>query len=151
MGADLYMKGFDEVYERNMPRLRAAAELRNHLRSIEDDSRADKCQRYVEYWHSAIYAGNRYFRDSYNDWNALNKCGISWWRDVIPMLDDEGNLTATTAQQLKAMIVANEAEFNAAIEGCSDKDKAYFTTKRTRLLEMLDTTIQTDGFIDCSL
>jgi hypothetical protein len=149
MGADLYMKGFREACERNGNRLEAAIVLRNYCAG--DENMVEKCQRYVEYWEDSTYSNPYYFRDSYNDWNTLNKCGLSWWQDVIPMLDDECSLTATTAQQLKAMIVANEAEFNAAIADCPDEDKAYFTGKRTRLLEMLDTTIQTDGFIYCSL
>jgi hypothetical protein len=48
---------------------------------------------------------------AYNDWALLWKFRLSWWGDVIPMLDDKNRLSVEQAQGLLEMLKQRENVF----------------------------------------
>ena len=91
MGADLYLR---PVFEPNRKKWEG--------KFNETIKKRDACEKGALAWNryqqeahecfNQMYAEG-YFRDSYNSSNLLWKFGLSWWTDVIPMLDEERKLT----------------------------------------------------------
>lgn len=92
-----------------------------------------------------------YFRDSYNDWNLLWKFGLSWWADVIPMLDANRELTQAKTAELLQMLQAREPLFRANLSGLSDKNRRYFERQYRKFKTFLQTAITDNAEIECSL
>jgi len=107
-----------------------------------------------------------YFRDSYNATNILWQLNLSWWADVIPMLDDECVLQADGIQTLLEMIEAEEVPPASAIklgatapqmdeEGDYDYSpegwRQYFVEKRESLMAYLRSSLEGNDTIHCSL
>ena len=113
MGADLYI---DILYqpqrEKWQKEFDKAVEERN---SLEPETEAHrKAQTKVEHAFSRMYERG-YFRDSYNDNNLLRKFGLSWWDDVIPMLNDGGDLSVGQAERLLEMLEDRHPVFGASL------------------------------------
>jgi len=45
-----------------------------------------------------------YFRDPYNPNSALWWLGLSWWRDVVPMLNKRSELNIQSVKRLREMV-----------------------------------------------
>jgi hypothetical protein len=91
---------------------------------------------------------NRYFRDPYNDWDLLWKFRLSWWEDVIPMLDDEDRLSVAEAQNLLAMLRQRENVFELRIAALLAEDQRYFRDRYSALQEFLNRAIELNTPID---
>ena len=77
--------------------------------------------------YNDMYPTDLYFRDSYNSSSLMWSLGISWWKDVIPMLDDESMLSTEKAQDLIKMIEDSEIKLTDEQEERSDLDsERYF-------------------------
>ena len=85
MGADLYISHlFDPHYKRWQRRFYKAVAYRDRL--PEDAQERGEAQKRAEECYEKMYERG-YFRDSYNDSNLLWKFDLSWWDDMIPMLN----------------------------------------------------------------
>ena len=107
---------------------------------------------------------NGYFRDSYNATSVLWTLSLSWWRDVLPLLDSASELTgrnlrhfrrqvATATQhlpnadELRAMELSVEQTGFRTVDGLH----RYYVRKRKQLLKFLDFAIAHHSAITCSL
>jgi hypothetical protein len=91
-----------------------------------------------------------YFRDSYNDSNLLWQFGLSWWRDVIPMLDG-GLLQPTGVKDLLAMIDVREEAFRRRTAKLDEEDRRYFEEKRKEFRAFLEAAALAGHAVECSL
>ena len=109
MGADLYI---DSLYEPNQavwaPQFEEAAALCDSLTPGTPEH--EEAHERLRYCHEQMNSRG-YFRDPYNDWDVLWQFGLSWWNDVIPMLDHEDRLSVAKARRLLAMLDQREEIF----------------------------------------
>jgi hypothetical protein len=47
-----------------------------------------------------MHPASAYFRDSYNGYSLLAQLGLSWWRDVLPKLDEHDQLPLSDVRWL---------------------------------------------------
>lgn len=123
-----------------------------------------------EYWktdagRAAMEAAEAdwYFRDSYNATSVLNTLGLSWWRDVVPMLDADQMLAGKALQRVRDMIAAaaqklpDASELRARHALVDDEEASveswhgYFAKKRQALIEFFDRAIANGSGVRCSL
>ena len=86
MGADIYLRSFDE-------QIKAAAE--RAIAGSEDDPNAAIAAAY-----EAMAETGGYFRDPYNQTGLLTALGLDWSRDVGPMLNADRELPVEGAHHL---------------------------------------------------
>ena len=145
MGADLYREHISNpAREANKPRFDAAIAKRNAA-TTEAEKKA--AQREVDAADDAMYPEDGYFRDSYNASSVLNQLGLSWWQDVIPMLNKSGNLSPTKCRELADMIEDRslpepellDLEYAKIDSGENSRESwhAMFVEKRARLIRFL--------------
>jgi hypothetical protein len=96
-----------------------------------------------------------YYRDCYNEGGTFFGLGLSWWQDVIPMLDKENNLTPDKAKKLKEMVEDGLLCFE---HKASPKMKIYnpqyakeIIKDAKELIKYLDNAIKLDIKINCNL
>ena len=159
MGADIYY---------NSPKFLEKDMLFEKWARIPNSSEAKKEEAHL-LWKKAYNEFDEsgdYFRDSYNSSSLLNIIGLSWWRDVIPMLDEEGQLPIIHAMRLWKMIEKSpivretikarmeEVSFGEK-EELSDKELDewydYFVEKKATFMKMLDRSIENNNPLLCSL
>jgi hypothetical protein len=89
MGADLYSVGFNRNQEEYGQGLVHAVQTRDIVAKAEgfDSDEYRKAQVQVDFFHNKIYHPDFYFRDSYNSTCVMWRLGLSWWEDVVPILD----------------------------------------------------------------
>lgn len=149
MGADLHIRS---LYEANradkVPAFEAAVRLRDSL--PKDSPQRQVAQEEVERRFDQMMSQG-YFRDPYNEWDLLWKFGVSWWQDVIPMLDECGGLSVTAAEQLLARLREREGTFEANLVELAAEDERYFREKYAALQQFLNQAIELREVIDCSL
>jgi hypothetical protein len=105
-----------------------------------------------------------YFRDSYNLTSVLWTLGLSWWRDVLPLLDEELELNGQSLVFVRNRIANAEQRFPTLEElqrGRVQLDEEggksleefhrYYTEKRKQLVEFLDRAIHNHSAVICSL
>jgi hypothetical protein len=92
-----------------------------------------------------------YFRDPYNDWDLLWKFRLSWWRDVIPMLDKGGGLSPKAAGQLLARLHEREATFEENLVELASEEQRSFRERYAELQQFLKQAIALGETVDCSL
>jgi hypothetical protein len=202
MGADCFLKTkHDELAARLQPRMDALMEVMDTARAkgmeydpiatepdpdFPGNTRRVRLPAYkivFDEWeglYDQLYGGDYYFRDSYNGSSVLNRLDLSWWQDVGPMLDDEGNLSVEQAQVLRDTIarrvlvepewkgkrregdgtiylaLPTEAELRADYcrldaESTVVSWYSYYQDKRLRLIAFLDRAITLDSPIVCSI
>lgn len=95
--------------------------------------------------------GDLYFRDSYNDWELLWKFGLSWWKDIIPLLDDQARLPVEQAVAVLGMLAKREPVFRRTIEPLPVKYQRNFEERYQALREMLEQAARLNLPIHCSL
>jgi hypothetical protein len=124
-----------------------------------DPAEKDKWQVEVEKAYDAMCAPDGYFRDSYNDGSLFWILGLSWWNDVGDMLDENGYLPIENAKKLLAMIedrpvirdkVAS-VHAEKALGDTADEWFEHWTKKRKRFMKFLQTSIDTNEPIRCSI
>jgi len=105
-----------------------------------------------------------YFADSYNHTSVLWTLGLSWWRDVIPMCNEQGDLEGENLKKFREMVAAanqwlpsrrqlkkNGARVEDTGENSLEAWYGYYREKRQRLLAFLDRAIQLNTAVHCSL
>ncbi|PWT75873.1 MAG: hypothetical protein C5B60_04695 [Chloroflexi bacterium] len=145
MGADIYLKSKHEPHQ-------ALWEPRFNKAVRERDALPRDCYAYTQkqlevgtIYDEMFSVG--YYRDSYNNSSLLNQLNLSWWEDVGPMLDKNGMLPIERAKELRAIIAVrplDEKRVREAMSGSETYDECldYFEDKRTRLLTLLDESIE---------
>jgi len=71
-----------------------------------------------------------YFRDSYNDSSILARCGLSWWRDVVPLHDADGVMAVGNVIAFRDMVRAHPPRPVSAKEAKSWADEHAITLAR---------------------
>ena len=113
---------------------------------------------------SDLRKSNAYFRDSYNMTNVLWTLGLSWWQDVIPLLNEELELKDENLQRFRDQVVnakqqlptaeelrENNVEVSDAGENSIENWHRHFVEKRQELSAFLDRAIENNSAILCSL
>ena len=102
MGADLFLMSLHEPpHKKWEPRFEAAiAERNRHAEGTREYKRAQK--RAMRCYERMF--GQGYFRDPYNHLDVLWKFGLSWWGDVIPMLDSTACLPVAETKRFLQML-----------------------------------------------
>ena len=149
MGADLYIEMvFEPSYRRWKNRFEEAVARR--------DACAEGTPEYKLWWLRAEACSDRmysagYFRDSYNPSSLLWQFGLSWWKDVIPMLDERNNLTVAQAETLLEMLDERGPVFEKKLAQFSPDEQQDFRDRATELQMFLQMAIKLDSPIHCSL
>lgn len=162
MGADLYIKAVhDPIVKKYQSLFDKAVRQRDAL--PKDSQEHDRAQQEVEKYYDLMYSEG-YFRDSYNSTNVLWTLGLSWWRDVVPLLNEQRELTGDnlrwfrdrvaagsqclpTKEKLRERGVQVDDTGENSLEACHQ----YFIEKRAELLRFLDMAIELQTGIRCSL
>ena len=158
MGADLYL---NSVFKPNFDHYKRSfdewVQRRNMLQQAGNEDEAKTAQGQVEAFYEKMYERG-YFRDSYNDSNLLNLFGLSWWGEVMEMLDDDSQMSPSDTQLLLEMLSDAEANFEAnlreetAWEGWTKpQTEAYFREKYQRFKAFLEEAITLNEAIVCSI
>ena len=188
MGADLYIKKVhDKVRAEHDAAFEAAVDARDEAKNkaakantraflaksdtarakheaakAKWDKKAEELQKVVSAEYDAMYSEG-YFRDSYNASGVLNRMGLSWWQDVIPMLNRASNLAGAKLKQFRQMIEDHPVEItleeiaNTPYITLDDGENSpqswldYYVARRQRLIEFVDQAIKLRTGIYCSL
>ena len=149
MGADLYISQlFDPHYKRWQRRFYKAVAYRDQL--AENAPEREEAQKRAEECFDRMYERG-YFRDSYNDSSLLNRFNLSWWDDVIPMLNGKSQLTPKKAAQLLSMLKEREGLFECNLASEQKPDRRYFRQDYAEFKEFLNQAIQLGVPVECSL
>jgi hypothetical protein len=149
MGADLYIRELFDPNRKMWEQLfNEAIQDRDSL--PEDSAGHKKAQERAEYCFERIYSEG-YFRDPYNEWDLLWKFDVSWWGDVIPMLDEEGRLSVEKTTELLALLKSRERVFFESLAPLPAPDKKYFRQQYGQLQAFFNQALQLGSPIDCSL
>ena len=169
MGADLYSDSIvDPAREKWTPAFEKACSEREKVqKKLEKlgvdfwkDEKFKKVQAKIDEAYGNMYPDEGYFRDSYNCSSVLARLELSWWKDVIPMLDKEGKLVGPKIKELVEMIESRElklvdaeeyAEKFRNPEDSADDWNKYFIQKKQNLLKFLNGALQDNDSISCSL
>jgi hypothetical protein len=92
-----------------------------------------------------------YFRDSYNGWDVLWQFGLSWWNDVLPLLDSQSSLSVEKILALLALLDERQSQFDDNMTERAEDDRSYFQQKARELRGFLQQAIELNEPIDCSL
>ena len=149
MGADLYI---NTLYQPNRqkwdPEFKKAIPLRDSL--APGTLEHSQAQEQVEECYNKL-RGRGYFRDPYNDYDLLWKFGLSWWTDVVPMLNADNQLSAEQAEVLLAMLKERTGVFQEKLAELTPRDRRYFLDAYAELQKFLNEAIELKTLIDASL
>jgi len=153
MGADLFIESLhNKCYAEWKPQFDEAVKARDLAKG--NDKLVEELRAKIDEAYNGMYADG-YFRDSYNTSSVLWQMNLSWWGDVIPMLDENDLLSVEKCKTLRLMILGTPIliadgwtpEWGESREECL----AYFQDKRERLIAFLDQAISLNEPIRCSL
>lgn len=113
--------------------------------SPEGSEDEKELQKIVNTAYDHLY-GRGYFRDTYNPYGLFAQLGLSWWQDVIPMLDDRGYLPIDRAKDLEKMVkeaplCLNSAQRAAREQGDEEPTLESYEKRRQKLLSLLNSSI----------
>ena len=155
MGADLYI---NKIYKTNKEKFEAdfdkAVEERNSLPKGSEEYK--KAQEKVSEAYEKMY-DKGYFRDSYNDTSLIWKYDLSWWGGLDGFMNDDGNITPTSAKKLLKYLDGNRETFINSLEKYPNYsedgklDKMFFKAKLTDFRFFLLEAIKSKEAISCSV
>jgi hypothetical protein len=149
MGADLYITPLHQQQRQQWePQFEEAVRRRNSFKTGSEEYR--QAQAAVEECYEKLHEQG-YFRDPYNSWDLLWKFGLSWWEDVIPMLDHHGRLSVAQVQSLLAMLNERENVFSLRLAELPAEDQRHFRRRYADLQKFLNQSIELNTPIDTSL
>ena len=152
MGADLYMnKRYKKRLQKMKPQLDKAFQRLGFLTqgTIKYQREKERYLNLLDELHEGIY-----FRDAYNHQSVMWALGLSWWNDVLPLLDQENKLSVCKTHELVKMIKFKNIEVSHGLLKHSlsmEAAKSLLNNKRINLLSFLSTSIKIDEEIYCSL
>ncbi len=118
--------------------------------AISDGPKKDDVQAEVDAAFDEAYSTG-YFRDPYNGASVLARFGLSWWVDVIPMLNKRSQLLPGAAHDFLVKLEAAEDVFEENVRGMTDEDQRYFVADYEALKKFLNHAIELNEPIFCSL
>ena len=137
MGADLYIDTLYQPHHKKWKRkFDKAVKRRDGLAEVEAA-------------YSKMHERG-YFRDPYNNNNPLWKFGLSWWDDVIPMLDAERDLSPAQAKKLLSILKENQI-FEMSLKKLSPDERKYYLDRYADLQKFLNQAIELGEPIQASL
>jgi hypothetical protein len=160
MGADLYITSIsDKLIEKNRPLFEKFVQKRDKETNAKLKA---KYQEEVHKYYNRMYARG-YFRDSYNATCLFWTLNLSWWEDIP--VDKNGFLQVEDCKKLletvKARKITAVKEFakhlevhGAVVDNESNSPaiwRKYFTNKKRQLIRFLQTAINMNSPIRCSL
>ncbi len=149
MGADLYIQSLHAAQRARWERrYEAAAKLRDRLPAGSTEAKGAQAE--VERSFEQMYARG-YFRDPYNNRDVLWQFGLSWWTDIIPMLDGDSALSVSASRRLLLILKERETAFEERLSAFLEKDQRYFRDRYAELQRFLNEAITLDEPITCSL
>lgn len=154
MGADVYLNSVHKpAYDKFEPIFREAVRLRRAYKGT-DTAKSKRLQAAVDKAYDGMY-GSGYFRDNYNGYGLFAQLGLSWWRDVVPMLMD-GQLPVECARSLRQRVADAPLDLTSAREvakrqGDPEPTTAEYEEWRGRLLAILDRSIELEEPLEMSL
>jgi hypothetical protein len=149
MGADLYINSLFESHHAEWERtFEAALKLREEL--ADGGAAREQAQDEVSRCYEEMYSRG-YFRDSYNDFDLLWQFKLSWWKDVIPLLDEHGRLSVSATRRLLKLLDMRQSIFDERLDELSADAQECFCKKRVRFRNFLNQAIALNEPIDCSL
>jgi hypothetical protein len=105
-----------------------------------------------------------YFRDPYNLYSVLWTLGLSWWEDVLPLLDANSELKGRALKDFRDQVARAEQRLptkedlrkhGLRVEDTGERNiedfQRYLVEQRKALLQFLDLAIASDSAIICSL
>lgn len=93
-----------------------------------------------------------YFRDPYNNGSVLWKYDLSWWKDIIPLTDNESSeISVENTKVFLKMLEDKEDTFLKNIENDSDEWKEEFMRASSLLKKFLGNAIKLNSPIMASL
>lgn len=95
--------------------------------------------------------GKFYFQDPYNDSSVLWQFGLSWWKDVTPLLKGEGMLNATGAKKILDLMEARQLDFNLAMDDELPENRRWYRAEARKLRELLTAVVEENIPIRASL
>ncbi len=162
MGADIYVMSEWNARE---------GALQARLDAIDENNVLDSARRVFEVTKE-VCAGC-YFRDASNAANLLSRVGLSWKRDIVPLLDGNGNLPLEHVKWLRNILATSkldqfcaddtgydlrrltediEEQFGAIHdESAGEVPQQVFEGKRDQLLAVLDTSLKLGEPLYCSI
>lgn len=149
VGADLYIRSlYDRQHKDLEPAFNKAVQERDKLK--RDTPEYEKADALVwDYYERMNVSG--YFRDPYNGWDVLWQFGLSWWEDVLPLLDDH-HLSVEKTKTLLAMLDTHQSEFDDRMAETEDEDdRKHFINQADALRAFLAEAVELGEPIDCSL
>jgi hypothetical protein len=164
MGADLYINKLSQPCQKKWkPVFDKAVEKRNEAKAKGNKEAEESFQKQVSEAYDKMYSEG-YFRDSYNASSVLATLGLSWWADVAPLQNKQGNITGKnllkflkmveeakqelpTKEGLKGSHAQVDEEGENSVEGWHK----YYTEKRIRLIEFIKQAIKLKSPIQASL
>jgi hypothetical protein len=158
MGADLYISSIHERgYEEYKPQFDAACERRNACTFGTPEYLA--AQEEVTKYYDLMFDEAGYFRDSYNNSSLFWVLGLSWWNDVIPLLDEENLLPLEGARRLRSEVAQRAEIMERKIAQHEppfhEEDRedciTYFRSKLARFMAFVDRSLELQEPISCSL
>jgi len=91
MGADLYVKSnYEKLNAKYRQAFERAVARRDRAKTAKEQEAAQ--QHVSRVWDLMNGDPRAYYRDSYNRWTLLAQLGLSWWRDVAPLLTEDDHL-----------------------------------------------------------
>jgi len=145
MGADLYLRSItDKARAEYGRRFQEACRERDLFAFGTPEWNAK--QNEVNELFDKMYPDDGYFRDAYNDSNLLWQLGLSWWKDILPMLDKRNYLPIRQAERFLKMLLERELPLSL-----DDDARKYFQNKKERLTSLLKRSIEMREKIYCSL
>lgn len=149
MGADLYIRS---LHNKQAEVWKSCFEeaVRERDKYQRDTAEYDEAQKRVSECYDRLYECG-YFRDPYNDWDVLWRFGLSWWNDIVPLLNRENCLAVADVRRLLSMLDEHQGEFQGNMAECSPGDREYFENQAKALREFLNQAIELNEPIACSL
>lgn len=98
-----------------------------------------------------LYSSRGHFRGPDNGWDLLWRFGLSWWNDVVPLLNAERRLSPWKAGRLLALLDEREYEFQESMSECSPEDRLYFQKQAEELRAFLEDAVDLGEAVECSL
>jgi hypothetical protein len=83
--------------------------------------------------------------------NLLSRFELSWWRDVLPMLDSKNYLPVAGVKRLLGMLQDREAGFQTSLTVLPPENRQYFQERSQELQRFLQQAIDLNEPIYCSL
>jgi hypothetical protein len=148
---------WNQNFDHYNPSFEEWVQRRDALQQAGNKAEAKLAHEKVEEFYDKMYERG-YFRDSYNASNVLRLFGLSWWGDVMEMLDNNSQLSLSDTQILLEMLHDREANFEANLrdeaiwEGWTKPQmETYFREKYQRFKTFLEEAITLNEAIVCSI